>query len=402
MPDLVSESSQFFMPNSAASSLVLSPYSEPTVVSTARDALKRVGGRASCAFVFCSADYREQLSDFLELVQLHAHAPIVAGCSGSGLIGTATEAEGATGFSLLLLHLPDTRIHAFQFSAAEAQGFSEREVSSKASGVLSAGAEAWVLLANPLVTPVEAWLDEWNAAFPSVPCVGGLASGGSRGDDVFLCADREIVEGAVAIGLSGGVRVGTLVSQGCRPVGQPWPITGAEHNFVLSLGSRPAYEVLQETYSTLSVADKTRARGNLFVGLAMSEYIEEFKTGDFLVRNLLGADPAHGVLAIGAHPRVGQTLQFQLRDGHSADAELRHLAAQKAEQGVKPFASLLFACNGRGRNLFGTPGHDATVLAETFGAAPAAGFFCNGELGPVGGKNFVHGYTASAALFSDP
>jgi small ligand-binding sensory domain FIST len=265
------------MPNSAASSLVLSPYSEPTVVSAARDALQRVGGRASCAFVFCSADYREQLSDFLELVQLHAHAPIVAGCSCSGLIGTATEAEGATGFSLLLLHLPDTQIHAFQFSAADAQGFSEREISSKASGVRSAGAEAWVLLANPLVTPVEAWLDEWNAAFPSVPCLGGLASGGSRGDDVFLWADREIVEGAVAIGLVAAC--GRDARQpGLQARGAALANYRVEQNFVLSLGSL-SHRGSPGNLQHLSVADKTLARGNLFVGLAMSNTLKSSKQG---------------------------------------------------------------------------------------------------------------------------
>ena len=144
---------------------------------------------------------------------------------------------------------------------------------------------------------------------------------------------------------------------------------------------------------------RDRAAGNLFAGLAMSEYIDEFKTGDFLVRNLIGADPEHGVVAIGAFPRVGQTLQFQLRDRASADEELRQLTAQAAAR-VRPFASLVFACNGRGRHLFGEPSHDARLLAERFGAQPSAGFFCNGEIGPVGGKNFVHGYTASIALFA--
>lgn len=391
-----SHESNLLMPNAAASNLVLAPYSERTVINAARQALTQVGGRASCAFVFCSADYRAHLPDFLELIQLHAHAPIVAGCSGAGLIGTALEAEHTSGFSLLLLNLPDTRIHPFAFS-----GESDHADLDGMIDVQPSDLEAWILLVNPLAIAIEPWLDQWNATFPGVPCLGGLASGGARGDDVFLWRDRELVEGGVAIGFQGGVRVRTLVSQGCRPVGQPLPITGAEQNFVLSLGSRPAYQVLEETFGALPESDKALARGNLFVGLAMSEYIEEFKTGDFLVRNLLGADPQQGVVAIGAHPRVGQTLQFQLRDGRSADAELRNLAAEKSAEGARPFASLLFACTGRGRHLFGTPSHDATILAETFGAVPAAGFFCNGEIGPVGGKNFVHGYTASAALFTD-
>ncbi len=178
-------------------------------------------------------------------------------------------------------------------------------------------------------------------------------------------------------------------------------ITGAAQNFVLSLGSEPAYEVLQKTFEALPDSDKAAAQGNIFAGLAMSEYVDDFKTGDFLVRNLLGADPAQGVVALGAYPRVGQTLQFQLRDRHSADAELRQLASNLASGGTRPFASLLFACNGRGRNLFGTASHDAEVMLDVFKPHPSAGFFCNGEIGPVGGRNFIHGYTASAALLCD-
>jgi small ligand-binding sensory domain FIST len=235
-----------------------------------------------------------------------------------------------------------------------------------------------------------------------VPSLGGLGSGGERGDEIFLVHNRSAASGAVALGLRGGVELQTLVSQGCRPIGEPLPITGVQRNFITSLGSRPAYEVLAETIEKLPTSVRARAAGNLFVGLAMSEYIDEFKTGDFLVRNLLGADPEHNAVAIGAYPRVGQTLQFQLRDAESADEELRHLAIERAAKGSRPFASLAFACNGRGRGLFGRPHHDAALLAAQLGSHPSAGFFCNGEIGPVGDQNFVHGYTASVALFTSP
>ena len=147
--------------------------------------------------------------------------------------------------------------------------------------------------------------------------------------------------------------------------------------------------------------EKDRARNNLFAGVAMSEYLEEYKRGDFLIRNILGADPEAGAVAIGAPLRVGQTLQYQLRDRDSADEDLRELCYAAEEDGARPFASLLFSCTGRGRGLFGAPDHDAGVLAEIIGAHPSAGFFCNGEIGPVGRANFLHGYTASAALFCE-
>ena len=387
------------MPNRAASRLVLEPFSESIVTEVARDALRECGGKVTCGFVFVSSDYRPHLADFLELVQLHGHVPVLTGSSGMGLVGTATEAEGASGFSLLLLNMPGTTVHPVRLPVlGEDESFSVSSV--RALGGRGADqCTAWIVVANSFQLPVEPWLDAWNAAWPGIPTVGGLASGGRTGDDCFVFHDREIIDGGLALGFTGDVRVHTLVSQGCRPVGEPFTITGAEGHLVTTLGSRPAYELLDETFGSLSAADKKIASGNLFVGLAMSEYLEEFRTGDFLIRNLLGGDPQAGVLAIGAHPRIGQTLQFQLRDRDSADAELRHLTDAVKSGGAHPFASRLFPCSGRGVNLFGERDHDAGVLRDAFGRHPSAGIFCNGEIGPVGGKTFVHGYTASVALF---
>lgn len=387
------------MANSAASRLVLGAYSERGVIETARQLLDELGGKVTCGFVFASADYGAHLPDFLELIQLHGHVPMLSGCSGSGLIGTGTEEEQGRGFSLLLLHLPDTGIFPFHFSAGQAEELDSPEVWRTATGLQPDQVDAWIVLANPLTFPVEPWLTRWSSAYPGIPCLGGLGSAGQDGEEIFVFHNRAPVEGVVAIGLRGGVRIETLVSQGCRPIGQPFTITGAEQNFIITLGSRPAYQVLAEVIEGLSGSERRRASGNLFAGLAMSEYVDDFKTGDFLVRNLIGADANHGVVAIGAHPRVGQTMQFQLRDRLSADEELRHLTDQKLNAGIHPFASLLFACAGRGRHLFGEPNHDAAALTAAFGPKPSAGFFCNGEIGPVSGRNFVHGYTASAALF---
>lgn len=389
------------MKNAAASRLVSAPFSEALVETTARELLAEIGGRVTCAFVFASADYRDHLPDFLELIQVHGHVPVLAGCSGSGLIGTAQEAEAAAGFSLLFLYLPNTVLHVFPFTTADVENFDSAEACLAATGLRADEVDAWITLANPVAIDIESWLKAWNAAWPGVPCLGGLGSGGRRGDQIFLFQDRKPVEAALAIGLRGGVRVQTVVSQGCRPIGEPLTITGAEGNVVTSLGSRAAYERLTETCESLPEADRELASGNLFAGLAMSEYIDDFKTGDFLVRNLIGADPHTGVIAIGALPRVGQTLQFQLRDRDSAHEELLRLLRGRQEEGVKPFASLIFSCTGRGKHLFGISHHDAGAVAEIFGALPSTGFFCNGEIGPVGEQNFVHGYTASLALLTD-
>jgi small ligand-binding sensory domain FIST len=386
------------MPNAAVSRLVLSGYSEPLVAEAARDALHEIGGRVSCGFVFCSADYRENLPDFLEILQLNAHVPILAGCSGSGLIGTAAEAESAQGFTLLLLHLPDTELRPFHFSDRDLPAWEDDAAWRQAAGPQRM--DAWMMLADPSQGITEPLLRAWNDSTGGVPVFGGLGSGGADGSDIFVFRDRELLEGGgVLLGFRGGVKIHTLVSQGCRPIGEPLPVTKAEHNVVHTLGSRPAYQVLDEAFQALSEREKKRAGGNLFAGLAIREDREEFHRGDFLIRNILAADESSGAVALGAFPRVGQTLQYQLRDAGAADEDLRHLAGDLAADRVKPFGSLLFSCGGRGRGMFGAPNHDASVLAEMLGPHPSAGFFCNGEIGPIGGRNFVHGYTASAALF---
>lgn len=389
------------MANRAAARMVCEPFSEEATIRAAREALHEIGGKASCAFVFASADYREALPDFLELVQLHAHAPMLAGCSGSGLISTSREEESATGFSLLLLHLPETELQVVSFSAEQAEEVRGGEAWRELAGVAQPP-DGWIVLGNPASLPIEEWMEDWNAAFPGTPALGGLASGGSQLEDIYVFHDRHLVEGGVAIGLRGGVHIETIVSQGCRPIGEPFTVTGAEANIVTTLGSRPAYEILTETLDALPANMRSRIAGNIFAGLAMSEYVDEYKTGDFLVRNVIGADPNCGAVAIGAVPRVGQTLQFQLRDRLSANEDLQRMLLEKARTGVRPFANLLFSCGGRGQGLFGVQNHDAMALSEHLGPAPTAGFFCNGEIGPVGGRNYVHGYTASMALLCDP
>ena len=385
------------MPNAAVSRLILSKFSEPLVTETARGALHEIGGRVSLGVVFCSADYREHLEDFLEIIQLHAHVPLLVGCSGTGFVGTGAEAERASGFSLLLLHLPATELHTFAFTEATAPDWDDREAWREA--VAAAPMDVWIMVSDPAGVPIEPWLGAWSRAFPGEPCIGGIASGGRDGGDTLVFKNRELIEGgALAIGLRGGIKFHTIVSQGCRPIGEPLPVTGVEHNFIQTIGSRPAYQVLDDAYQALAENDRDHAKGNLFAGLAMREDREEFHRGDFLIRNILGADEGTGVVAVGAFPRVGQTVQFQLRDAKTADEDLRHLAAVLAADGIKPIASLVFTCGGRGRNLFKTANHDAAILAETFTPHPSAGFFCNGEIGPVGERSYVHGYTASVLL----
>ena len=381
--------------NRAVSRLVLHPFDEARVRGAAEEMRAELGGAPTLALAFLSASYTPHLAEFQEIVAVHGHAAVLCGCTGSGLIGTAREAEMTEGFSLLFLHLPAARIRTVPLTQAEVETSTGDDFWRGKAG---ASAGAWLALANPFHFDADTWLREWNTAFPGTPVLGGLA-GGPRGDEDVTVFGPTIGEksDALAIALD-GVRLETVVSQGCRPIGEPLPVTRADEHLLFELGSRPAYQVLEQAFNTLADADKQRARGNLFAGLAVDEYKEQFARGDFLVRNILGADPATGAVVVGAHPRTGQTLQYQLRDAASADEELKSLLAPLAARNDKPVASLLFCCNGRGKHLFSTPDHDAKLVADALGAAPSAGFFCNGEIGPVGGSNFLHGYTASIGL----
>ena len=379
----------------AASRLVLSPFEEGRVRAAADEMRAELGAAPTLALAFLSTGYSPHLAEFQEVVAVHGHAAMLCGCTGSGLIGPSREAEATEGFSLIFLHSPEAKIRAVPLSQAQVETSQGDSFWREAAG---SPAQAWLFLANPFRFDADTWLLEWNRAFPGAPVLGGLA-GGSRGDEdvtVFGPAIGDTSD-ALAIALD-GVRIETVVSQGCRPIGEALPVTRAEEHLLYELGSRPAYQVLEQAFNTLAEADKQRARGNLFAGLVVDEYKEKFARGDFLVRNILGADPATGAVVVGAHPRTGQTLQYQLRDAASADEELKALLAPLAAQVKKPVASLLFCCNGRGKNLFGSPDHDAKVVAEALGPLPSIGFFCNGEIGPVADRNFLHGYTASIGL----
>ena len=379
----------------ASSRLVLAPYDETRVRRTAEEMRAELGAAPTLALAFLSTGYAAHLEEFQEVVAVHGQAAVLCGCTGSGLIGTASEAEMTEGFSLLFLQLPDANVRAAPLAQADVETSDGDAFWRTKAGHAPA---AWLTFANPFRFDADTWLREWNNAYRGVPVLGGLASG-ARGDEDVTVFGPTIGQSsdAVAIALD-GVRLETVVSQGCRPIGEPLPVTRADEHLLLELGSRPAYQVLEQAFNTLADADKQRARGNLFAGLAVDEYKEQFGRGDFLVRNILGADPASGAVVVGAHPRTGQTLQYQLRDAASADEELQTLLAPFAARQEKPAASLLFCCNGRGKNLFGAPDHDAKAVVHALGAAPSAGFFCNGEIGPVGGSNFLHGYTASIGL----
>ena len=254
-----------------------------------------------------------------------------------------------------------------------------------------------LLFADPFTFPVDAFLQRVNRDLPGLQIIGGLASSaGSPGGNRLVLDDRVVDEGAVGVFVDGGgIEVRTLVSQGCRPIGRPYVVTRSEQNLIEELGGKPAIERLQELAGAASEEERELLRRGLHVGLVVDEHKAEFSRGDFLVRNLLGADESSGALAVGEQVSVGQTVQFHVRDAGAADEDLREMLT-----GVDAEAALLFTCNGRGRHLFTVPDHDAGMVEKLLGPIPLAGAFCAGEIGPVGGRNFLHGFTASLALFA--
>ncbi|MDD5198253.1 MAG: FIST N-terminal domain-containing protein [Terrimicrobiaceae bacterium] len=383
------------MPSESVSILHEGPYEAAAVQHAAGRIRAELNGPATIAFAFVTPDYLPDLEEFADTIRVDGHVLELVGCTGSGLTFDAIEREGGSGFSILALRTENTRIaiHALPTTLVESAD------GPKFWKQRFAPAEGWLVLTNPFGFAVDDWLVDWNAAFPGVPTVGGLASGGRQAESMGVFHNGRVIDGGIAVGLSGTVRLVPVVSQGCRPIGEPLPVTKAEDNIIFALGSRPAYQALESAFQSLSESERSHAQGNLFAGIAGTEYLEDFRPGDFVIRNIIGADPDSGAVVIAGIPRVGQTVQYQLRDRQSADNDLRRVLRVAAADGRRPVASLLFCCTGRGSSFFGVAGHDAGMLEEVFGRHSSAGLFCNGEIGPVAGRNCVHGYTAACAIF---
>jgi len=333
---------------------------------------------------------------------VHAHIPLLAGCSSQSLIVGDHEVEKDAGLTLGLYALPGADLRAVHFSQEQVEEANGPGYWHLETGVEPDRSNGWLTFINPFHLDSETWLRTWNEAYAPLPVLGGLASGESDAQATQVYLNGEVYpEGGVAISVGGAVRVVGVTSQACTPIGQTWTLTKVEQNIIHRIGNRPAYEVLAETFNQLPSDQQETARGNLFIGLVVNEYLEDFQRGDFLIRNLLGADPQSGSIAVGALPRLGQTIQFQRRSAATADEDMRELLARAKQQlGDTPiYGGCLCSCNGRGQSLFGQPNHDAQMVQQRFGPLGLAGFFCNGEIGPVGQKSFLHGHTASLALF---
>jgi small ligand-binding sensory domain FIST len=326
---------------------------------------------------------------------------VLAGCSGEAIAAGAQEIEESPAMALWLARFPGAQITPMHLR------FQRTPEGGALEGWPDALAGEWppdsflIALGEPFSFPADFLLERMNEDRPRTPVIGGMASGASEpGENRLLLGPKSFDEGAVAIHVSGPVRLKTVVSQGCRPIGRPLVVTKAERNIIYELGGKPALVQLREIFDTLPTSEQRLVQRALHVGRVVSEYRDRFEQGDFLVRNVVGIDANSGAIAIGDYLRPGQTVQFHIRDQAAADAELAQLLAAARDDLSAPAAgALLFTCNGRGTRMFSEPHHDALAVAKAQGNIPLAGFFAQGELGPIGQSNFIHGFTASIGLF---
>jgi small ligand-binding sensory domain FIST len=377
----------------AAAGLALGPTAGEAATAAVDEALGALGEPPSLALVFASPHHAPEAGDLVQAARaLTGDVPTI-GCIAQWVIGGDKEVEQGPAVSALLVSgTGPVETFTVDYWPAPDGGFF--------SGYSFAHGGPHLMLCDPVSFPAALFTEHLNQQWPGNVVAGGVAAAGDQRHGAHLFIDGAVVRsGAVGLRLP-GVQLDLLVAQGCRPIGSPFTVTGADGNVMRELGGRSPLERLQEMVASLPERDRSLlASGGLHLGRVIDEYRPEQRRGDFLVRNVLGVDPASGAIVVGDQVEVGQTVQFHLRDAESAHEDLRELLEREAPLTAGgPGAALVFTCNGRGSQLFGEADHDAGLVAKVLGGLPAAGCFCAGELGPVGGRNFLHGFTASIAV----
>lgn len=365
------------------------PVASTAIGEVVGQVLDQVGHAPDLATLFVTAPHRRAVGDFVDVVRAALGPRHLLGATAISVLGGAEELEEVPAVALWAGRVGGAR--SLRFDAfQDGDGWTITGLPSD----IGTRPRTLLLLADPFTFPTDAFVRQVATAAPQLTIVGGLASAArGPGENRLVLDDLLLDDGAVGVLLEEPpARV--VVSQGCRPIGEPFIVTRADRNFILELGGRPALERLRALIDDASPADRALLARGLHAGIVIDERQAEFGRGDFLVRNVLGANHERGAVAIGDLVETGTTVQFQVRDATTADEDLRALL-----QGTTARAALVFTCNGRGSHLFGEPGHDASLVADAVRGGAVAGMFCAGEVGPVGGRNFLHGFTASAVLF---
>jgi small ligand-binding sensory domain FIST len=385
-----------------ANALSTRPSLEAAVADVVQRAVSSLTAPADLGLVFISSAFTSEYSRVLPLLAEKLSVRVLIGCSGGGVIGTTMEGEtqeleASPALSLTLAHLPGVNIQPFHIVAEELPDLDgPPNAWLDLVGVPSSETPQFILLSGSFSSGINDLLQGLDFAYPGSVTVGGQASGGG-GRIALFCNDRLYREGTVGLALTGNIVLETIVAQGCRPIGKALQVTKADRNIIVELDEKVPLVVLRDLIGSLNDADRMLAQNSLFVGVAMDEFKLALEQGDFLIRGILGVDPSAGAIAIGDRVRPGQRLQFHLRDAEASAEDLELLLQQYQDQRTSEpsaVAALMFSCLGRGEGLYGKPNFDSQLFRRYLNDIPIGGFFCSGEIGPVAGSTFLHGYTS--------
>ena len=371
--------------------------------STAKIGQELDGAAPDLTVVFVSAHHASHYDRVPDLVREHIDGGLLLGCSSGGVIGAGREVEHRPGFAITSAHLPDVTLAAFRIEDDDLPDADAPPEQWEALMDTSASSDPhFLLLADPFSIRADSLLMGLDYAFPGSTKIGGLASGAQQpGDNALYLSDGVYSSGVVGVAMHGAIAVDTIVAQGCKPIGEPMRVTSCYRNVLLELEGHSPLEVLQRIIEGLSEGDRQLVRHSLFLGVVMDELNDSPQLGDFLIRNIIGIDQERGALAIGEMLKEGQTVQFHLRDSETSAQDLDAMLGRYAVEHptYEETGALLFSCLGRGSYLYGRPDHDTDMFREKVNSMPLTGFFCNGEIGPVGGNTYLHGYTSSFGIF---
>lgn len=369
--------------------------------------LSELGQEPDLVIAFVSHHYSRSFEKIPGYFKDKLKPKALIGCSAGGLIGGGEEVEHDKGIALAGAVMPGVNLSTFHvFNEQLPDGDAPPSEWEKIVGIDNSVEPSFILLPDPFTFRIETMVQGLDYAFANSVKVGGMASGANEpGRNALFLNGDVYTEGMVGLAVSGNVTVDTVVAQGCRPIGKPLTVTACQGNILLELDGEPAIHKLKSVLEDLPPHDQELARNSLFLGVVMNEFKTDFKCGDFLIRNLVGLVPEAGAIVVGELLRQGRTVQFHLRDAATSSEDLRLMLKNYCDRtrlsgaGAQAQGALLFSCLGRGKYLYGTKNHDSDIFREYVGEVPLTGFFCNGEIGPVGGTTFLHGYTSSFGLF---
>ncbi|MCW8130519.1 MAG: FIST C-terminal domain-containing protein [Planctomycetota bacterium] len=358
-------------------------------------------------FVFVSPQYAPAVEAMAETLRMDLRPRHLLGCTAAGIVGGGKEVEDGLALAVSAARLPGVRIHPFHLHESSMPDLdTSPRAWEEAVGVRRADEPQFVVLSDPFSIRTDDALGGLDYAFPNAPKAGGLSSGArGRGGNMLFLDDRVLREGMVGLALMGNLRLETLVAQGCRPIGKPLTVTKCHKNLLMQLDGRKPMECIAEIYEHGSEDEQRLIRTALFIGLVMDPLAaKEPRAGDFLIRNILGRDLHTDGLYVNAMLRDGMMVQFHVRDARTAAEDLEEVLRSYSRGLLQeghgdsvprpPAGALLFSCLGRGKHMYGKPDHDSTMFRQIVGEVPLSGFFCNGEIGPVGATTYLHGFTS--------